>query len=540
MEKQKGRLDKPSMFISLFLLATLVIATIAAPVATTQFLDDARIEAVDVLGFYFLIEVLFCLGFNLWLAFSKYGSIKMGKEKPDYSMFSWIAMMFCAAMGTSILYWSAIEWVYYLQWPPFGYAAMSADAMEISVAYSFFHWGFSAWSVYAVGAVTLAYRYYLRKKPDLTLQAACEGALGNRIYGKLGTVINVVFIFGILGGLTITYGTGIPMLSNNLANLIGTPENFTAYALMIVVVTVTFATSTFIGLAKGMQFISRITTWCCVALCAAFLVLVCPSFILDNFVQSLGIIFDKFITMSTYLDPIRGSGFPQGWTCFYWAWWICLAPWMWVFIAKVSKGRSIKAIVATVTLSGSIGSFIFFGTISSYGINRYLAGALNVIEIMADRGANQVISEVSLSLPGGKIVLALWLLTGFCLLVTTMDSAAYSLAAAVTRGLKPTEDPPKQLRLCWAILLSVSPLCLMYAGQFIEGGVPLGGLQAVLILTGIPVSVTVFLAMYSIWKWLREDFGHKTRDEIVREFMDPEKLAELDAKRAADIPVAGD
>ena len=240
-----------------------------------------------MLGFYFMIQLLVCLVFNLWLAFSKYEAIKMGKEKPDYSMFSWVAMMFCAAMGTSILYWSAVEWVYYLQWPPFGYAAISPEALEVSVAYSFFHWGFSAWSVYAVGAVTLAYRYYLRKKPDLTLQAACEGALCNKIFGKLGTLINIIFIFCILGGLTITYGTGVPMLANNRSNLIGTLENFPVYAIIIVVVTITFATSTFIGLAKGMQFISRITIWCCVAPCAAFLLFVCPEFVMDNFVHSI-------------------------------------------------------------------------------------------------------------------------------------------------------------------------------------------------------------------------------------------------------------
>ncbi|MEG2657839.1 MAG: BCCT family transporter [Clostridiales bacterium] len=535
MNTDKNQLKKPvdkiSVIISFILLGILVALTIWSPTKTTNGLVIAKNWSVQVLGFYFILLVMACVIYNLYLACSKYGAIKMSKAKPQYSTFSWISMVFCAAMGTSILYWSAIEWVYYIQSPPMGLAPLSPDAAEISVAYSFFHWGIPAWSVYAVGVIPLAYRYYVRKKDDLSLQVVCEGVLGDRVFGPLGKVINIVFIFGILGGLTISYGTGIPMLANNLANIIGTSESFVVYAILILIVTITFASSTFIGLQKGMQKLSKSTVYLSLGLVALFLLLVSPLFIIENTVQSLGIMASKFVEMSTYLDPIRESGFPQDWTCFYWAWWIGLAPWMWIFIAKISRGRSIRSIIAAVVAAGSAGSFIFFGSISNYGLSTYVKGTLDIMGIMEQSGANQTISQIVLSLPAGTPILALWFLTGFLLLVTTMDSASYTLAAAATKGLSSNQDPSKNLRLFWAIMLSVAPLCLLYAGQFIEGGVPLGGLQAMLILTAIPISVTVIFAMISCYKWLREDYGHKTRQEIIDEYKTDDEIAAIKLKR---------
>ena len=513
-----GRIDTFSIVTSIVLLGFLAAATILMPVSTTNTLIDMRNSVVDGLGFYFLLLVFACVIFNAYMAFSKYGAIRMGYEEPEYTIFAWISMIFSAAIGYSLLYWSAIEWIYYIQAPPFGMDPLSADAAEIAVAYSFFHWGIPAWSLTSVGVIPLAYRYYLRRKPGLTLQAICEGWLGDRMNGRSGKILNVLFIFSILGGLTISYGTGVPMLANNLANVLGTSESFGVHAGMIGIITAAFGFSTFVGLKRGLQLVAKGATIASLILCGWFLVSVCPGFILDNFVQSLGIVTDRFIPMSTSLDPIRNEGFPQAWTCFYFAWWITLSPWMWIFVAKISRGRSIRSVVATVTMAGTVGSMLFFGTISSYGLNRYLTGALNAVEIMNEKGPNQVISEVVLSLPLGKVVLLLWILTAFSRMVTTMDSAAYSLGASSTYDLRAEEDPVRYLRLFWAVMLSVCPLCLMYAGQFMDGGVPLAGLQAILVILAIPISVTMIAAMHSSLKWVRTDYKNWSRQEIEAEF----------------------
>ncbi|MDR0519407.1 MAG: BCCT family transporter [Clostridiales Family XIII bacterium] len=553
----KLRIDKLAVIIAIVLLGLLVALTIGFPQQVPEALDSARASVLRVVGFYLMLIVIVALIFNIYLAFSKYGAIKMSKEKPEYSVFSWIAMIFCAAMGTSILYWSAIEWVMYAIWTPFTMEAAAPEGMaeaamrttagyditEMAVGYSFFHWGIPAWSIYAVGVVPLAYRYYVRKKEDLSLQVGCEGVLGDRVNGWLGRVINIIFIFGILGGLVISYGTGVPMLANNLRNIFGGPEameGFMAYAILVGVITVTFATSTYMGLKKGMQQVSRFTTWGSILLCVLFLVLVSPLFIVNNFVQSIGVMISQFVPMSFYLDPIHSTGFPQDWTCFYWAWWIGLAPWMWIFIAKISRGRTIRSIILTTTLAGTAGSLVFFGTISNYGLGQYVQGGFNAVQSYIDGGyvVNPVISDLVLSLPGGNIILIIWFLVAFFLLVTTMDSASYTLAAASTLGMKASDDPSKNTRLFWAVMLCVAPLSLMYSGSKIaeaSGGIipsiQLGGLQAMLIFTALPVSVLMFFVMKSGMKWLKEDYGFKTKDEIIREYMDDEDLAKYKAQR---------
>lgn len=532
MEQKKG-FDVPTIVVSMILLGTMLTMTIISPVKTTAALVSAKNWICDALGVYFMLLAIVCLGACAWFAFSKYGEIRMGKEKPEYSTFSWAAMTFCAAMGSSVLYWAAIEWVYYLEAPPMNLEPFSQAATEHLLAFNMFHWGFLMWGFYSIGTAVLAYRYYVRKKPGLTLQDCCEGVLGNKVYGPLGTVINIIFVISILGGLTISYGTGIPMLANNLSNFTGIEEGFITNVALVIAVTVFFSVSTSRGLKKGMKIISDNTSKLCFIICGLFFFLGYPRFALENTLQSTGIMLNKFIMMATGLDTVGQSGFPQAWTVFFWAWSICLAPWMWVFIAKISKGRSMKSLVLMVIAAGSCGSWLFFTTISNYGIKAYLEGAFDVFAAMAKSGANQVTSELCLSLPFGKGILIFWFVSGFLLLATTMDSASFTLAASTSKGLKIGEDPKKSLRLLWAVLLSIAPFSLIYAGQFIEGGVPLGGLQALLIICAIPISVTLIMTIISGVKWVTADYAHKTREEIRNEF----KLEE-DEEVAADTVTA--
>ncbi len=523
--KEKKGFDIPTIVVSMVLLGTMLTVTILKPVEATAFLVDAKNAACDIFGSYFMLMGIICLGACMWFAFSKYGEIRMGKEKPEYSTFSWGAMTFCAAMGSSVLYWAAVEWAYYIQSPPLNMEPFSREAIEHLLPYNMFHWGLVMWAIYAIGTAVLAYRYYVRGKAGLTLQDCCEGVLGDKAYGPLGTVINIIFVLAILGGLTISYGTGIPMLANNLANFTGINEGFLTNVLLTVAITIFFSVSTSRGLQKGMKVISGSTSWLCFIICGLFLFLGHTRFAIENTLQSTGILIDKFPLMLTGLDTVGESGFPQEWTVFFWAWSICLAPWMWVFIAKISRGRTMRALVLMVIAAGTGGSLLFFTTISNYGIKSYLEGTIDIISAMADKGVNQIISDLCLSLPLGVGVLIFWFVSGFLLLATTMDSASYTLAASTSKGLLVGEDPKKSLRLLWAVLLSIAPFSLLYAGQFIEGGVPLGGLQALLILCALPISITLIMTIISGVKWVTQDYAHLTREQIRSEFAFAEEAA---------------
>lgn len=534
---KKYQFDYVTMVISIVLLALLVGLTIAIPDIVVNNLVVVRDFIIYNIGSFFIVFVGALLIYNIWLAGSKYGSVRLGKVKPQYSTFGWVAMIFCAAMGTSILFWSAIEWAYYITWlHPFGMTA--EETAELSVAYSFFHWGIPAWSVYAAGVVPIAYRYYIRRKEGLTIQGGCEGVLGDKVNGPWGTVINIIFIFGILGGLTISYGTGIPMLANLSHVIIGTPENFVSFFILVILITAAFTWSACSGIGKGILVLSKLCIYICLALVAYVLIFGHFIFEVENTVQSFGLSFQHFFEMMFYLDPTRSSGgFPQEWTVFYWAWWLGLAPVMWIFIAKCSAGRSIRSVILTVILAGSVGSFLFFGTISNYGLGEILLNGYH-FETMGSNGTfldtfyntgNEygLISDILLTLPLGKGVLVAWFIAGFILLVTTMDSSAYSMAAACTKGLGTWDDPPKRLRVLWALMLSVCPLCLLWAQS------SLAGLKAVLIITSIPVAILVLLCVLSCTRWIREDFGCMSRQEIEEYFMLDEEKEKYLAKRKA-------
>lgn len=517
---KKYRMDYVAIFVSVAILAAIVVLTICSPDTFVNGLHSIRDVLIYNFGAYFIVFTVAMLAYNVYLAFSKYGAIRFGRRKPVYSTFGWIAMIFCAAMGCTILFWSAIEWAYYTVWiTPFGMNA--EETAELSVAYSFFHWGVPAWSIYSAGVVPIAYRYYVRQKPGLTLQNSCEGVLGDRVYGALGTVISIIFVFGVLGGYAISYGSGIPMLANIAHNLVGAPENILTDFILVVMVTALFLWSACSGIAKGIQVLSKLCVYMCLVICALFLILGHTGFEINNTVQSFGLMIQNFPRMLFYTDPTGASGgFPQEWSVFYWAWWLGLAPVMWIFIAKCSEGRSIRALIGTVIISGTAATVLFFGTISNHGLGEILLGGFK----WASLGSNGtfldtfyntfnefgMISDVIKTLPGWHFVLLIWFVTAFFLFVTTMDSASYTMAAACTKGLDVGDDPGKVYRILFACLLSVTPLCLLVAGS------PLTGFKAVLIITSVPISILIIFCLISCQKWLMEDYGHWTAEEIKR------------------------
>ena len=244
-----------------------------------------------------------------------------------------------------------------------------------ALSYSFFHWGIPAWAVYAAGIVPIGYRYFVMNKPGLTIQGACEGLFGEkRVQGPLGTVINIIFIVGILGGLTITYGTGIPMLANFLHVVLGTPESFLMNFILILLLTALFTWSALSGIDKGILNLSRLCIIFCAVMLGMILILGNTGYIINVTTHSVGLQFQNFFSMLFNVGPGRtayGTNFAMDWTVFYWAWWLGLAPVMWIFIAKCSKGRTIRNIILTVIVSGFLADIVFFGIISGNGLSLY-------------------------------------------------------------------------------------------------------------------------------------------------------------------------
>ena len=527
------RFDLVTIVTSIILMAALVFGTIYFPGSVVNSLAAAKNWTIYNFGWIFIIIVAAITFYVFWLALSKYGNIRMGKCKPQYGLFGYAAMIFCAAMGSCMIFWPSVEWAQYIigtnVWP-FGWGV--EEMHENALAYSFFHWGIAAWAIYSAGIIPIGYRYYVMKKPGLTLQGGCEGVFGEkRVKGPLGTVINIIFIVGILGGLTITYGTGIPMLTNFLHVVLGTPETFMIDIIIILVLTVVFTWSACSGIDKGILNLSRLCIIFCAIMLGLILVLGDTGFIINVTTHSIGLQFDQFFAMMFNLGPGNteyGSNFAMEWTVFYWAWWLGLAPVMWIFIAKCSKGRTIRSIILTTILAGFLADILFFGIISGNGLSMYtnfdwstLGSGNTPLDAFYNTWDEFTFISATLeeTLPAARLIIAIWFIGTFILLVTTMDSSAYTMAAATQHNVGVNSDPVKRLRLFWACLLSISPLCILGAGAGTSS------CTAVVILTSIPVMILVVIAIIGSTKWILRDFGAMSRSQIISYFeTDEEKI----------------
>lgn len=493
------------MVIILALCVTLVMNPIGAGNAIAEF----KTSVVNVLSPFYLWLGLAVTLYCAYFTFSKYGSIRLGGTKPEYSTFSWIVMMFCAGMGSSMMYWAALEWVYYYSAPPMGAEPFSKLAGELSMVYGNFHWSITAWALFAVGAVPLAQRFYIRKQPGLSLTACVDGVIGEKASnGLAGKIIDIIFVFGILGGHATTLAFGVPMLCNNFSALTGIPVSFTLQVVMMLLVTLIFVVSSWVGIEKGLKNLSDYNAYLAIALAIFVLVAGPTMFEIKSITNSLGYMFQNFIHMSLWTDFVSNGGFPESWTSFYWAWWLGLGPWMWVFTVRISKGRTIRQMLLGMILCGSLGCWLYFGTVSSFGLFQQINGNVDLVNILATQGPDSAVTALVLSLPFGKIVLAIWFLVGIVFIATTMDSSSFTLATATTKNLKDGENPDRMFKMFWSFLLIAIPLSFMFAKA------SLTALQSLAVLTAVPIAILTIMSMVAGWKYAKEDFSDMTAKEI--------------------------
>ncbi|SFQ15621.1 BCCT family transporter [Salibacterium halotolerans] len=484
----------PSVIITVLLTLTLVMFQESAGPVLTNILNDLTYR-LDW-AFEFLTVGLFIL--LLWLVFGRFGKVKMGDpdDRPEFSRFSWGGMLFCASMGTSIMFWSIVEPLYYYTGPPFGIEGKSTKAAEWAVAYGLFHWGISAWALYALPAVVIAYSFFVRKDPSLKISSACRGILGKHADGWLGKVIDILVIWSMIGGLSTSLGLGVPMVSHVSAELLGIEPSLPLSIAIIVVWTIIFTASSYLGLYKGIRKLSDWNIYIAIAL-AVFVLITGPTlFILTYFTDSLGLMLNNFMRMSLYTDPINQGGFPQAWTVFYWAWFAATAPFIGLFVARISKGRTIREMITNILLWGSFGSFLYFAVFGGYAIDLELGNAGALTSVLAE-SEPQVIVEVLKSLPFSTFVMIFFTILGFIFLATSLDSATYVISGVATTDLQEGEEPARWQRLLWGIILSALAISLTIVGG-------LNVVQTSSVLVSVPVLIMYVLLAASLVKWLKE------------------------------------
>ena len=486
----------------------------------TMYPEQGKIAANSVLsmltntfGSTMQLFTVFVLGFLVILALSKYGDIRLGKEKPQYSTLSWVAMMFFCGNGAGTVYWAFLEWGYHFNAAPQlnGVAVSEAVNYELSMAYTFFDWGPSAWALLCVFVLPFAYHYYIKGDSELKFSVLCKYSLGEKaVRGVFGKVVDFLFIFAAVGSISITAGTSASTISATLADLIGINQSFTLTTMVLLGVALLYSASSFVGIEKGMRRISDSNVYLCMML-LGFIFIVGPTqYIIDSMVNSTGILAQEYLRMSLWTDPVARTGYPQGWTAFYLVYWLTFGPFTGLFVAKISKGRKIKEVIANMLISGPLGLFLFFGIIGGYQQSLKIKGIIDIPNMLATGQGENIATATLNSLPLSKIVMVVYLFVIVLFLATTLDAASFTLSSTVSKKLKATDEPNPFLKLIWCLVLVALPIAISFIGTDINT------IKSIVLSTGLPLVVILVIIYHGFLRELFADFGNMTRADIIK------------------------
>ena len=472
------------------------------PETANGYVTQAMDLVTSNLGWLFLLLGIGALFFCFWLAFGRFGNVKLGEpdEPPEYSDVHWVGMMFTAGVGAGLIAWGFAEPVFYLLTPPFGVEPLSNSAMEWAHMYPLFHWGIIPWAMYAIPAVPIAYMLYVKRVRYLRISVACEDALPTVGRETFKTAIDVAIMLGIIGGTATSLGLGVPLLSAFLTELTGIPDSNMMKLVVLVVWTLLFGASAYRGLKKGIKVLADINM-VLAGLATLFILLAGPTlFILSLSVNSFGLLINNFWSMSFWMDPIQKSGFPEAWTVFYWAWWFAFGAFIGLFFGRISRGRTIKQLVLGVICWGSLGTWSFLLIAGGYSIYLETSGALPVTQILQQQDMFVLAAKILTSLPSGKVVLTAFIVLSVVFYATTLDSAAYVLASVCSKNLRNDQEPPKVSRIVWAAALAV-----LTAGLIVTEG--LDAVKTSTVVSAVPLLPIYVLMCVSLIRWLQKDFG---------------------------------
>lgn len=477
-----------SIFIPVIVILILVCTLIVVFPENAAFVVNASLKFItyklDWLYLFIVFGIMLFLG---WLAFSKYGNIRFGDPNKQFSTLSWASMLFCASVGSSILYWGTIEWAYYFMSPPFGIEPYSNKAAEWAATYGLFHWGISAWSTYCLAGVVVGYSFYVKRDYIFRLSKTCQSVIGKgKSKAKWYKLIDIFVVIGLMAGVATSLGLGTPMISEGFHVLFGTKPTLFINIIIILIWGSIFGLSVYFGLEKGIKRLSDINIIIGAIIVAYVFINGKPFFVLSTFTNSIGLMFQNFIQMSFYTDPISQSGFPQDWTTFYWAWWIVYVPIVGLFIARISEGKTIRQIIIGTIMIGSAGCWIFFAVFGNYAMSLELDGILKVTEILSNQGAPVAIMEILKTLPFSSILIFFFIVLAFISLATSFDSVAYMLASIATKDTGSYIEPSRLHRVFWAFAITILPIALLFLGG-------LKTLQISSVVGSLPLTVIIII-----------------------------------------------
>ena len=482
------------LYVSIAILLLLVIFGATIPNTLERFTATMQVFISTAFGWYYLIVVTIITIVCLYFLISPVGRLKLGKpdDKPEFSRPTWFAMLFSAGMGIGLVFWGTAEPIsHYAVSSPTGKVGTDQAIID-ALRYTFFHWGIHAWAIYGIIALVLAYFHFRHGEKSL-ISATLRPIFGDRVDGVLGKVIDIFAVLATVVGVATTLGFGAVQINGGLSYLFGIPVGIIAQFVIITVVTILFMISASTGLKRGIKILSNVNMILAVLLFLIMFIVGPTLFILNIFTHTIGTYIQNLAAMSFRIAPLDQDlrGWIDGWTIFYWAWWIAWSPFVGIFIARVSKGRTIREFVLGVLFVPSIVGFLWFSTFGGSAIMLEHEGIAPISSFAVEEALFSTFSQYPLGFLAS--IIAMILIGTF--FITSADSGTYVLGMMTTNG---SLSPGTRIKLTWGIMLSLTSLVLLYSGG-------LQALQNTMIVAALPFSVIMALMAFSLMKSLHKE-----------------------------------
>ncbi|WP_265515859.1 BCCT family transporter [Nitratireductor luteus] len=493
----------PVFFVSAVLIVTFVILSLIFRETAGEVMGGLRVWLTSTFDWVFMIAANLFVIFCLVVAVSPYGKVRLGGKDAvaEYSYAGWFAMLFAAGMGIGLMFFGVLEPMYHFNNPPLGVAPPLVDgelvegavaqAREMGMAATIFHWGLHPWAIYALLALSLALASYNKGLP-LSVRSAFYPIFGERIRGWIGHVIDIMAVFATLFGLATSLGFGASQALAGLNELYGVPNTDTMKVLLILGITAIALVSVVAGLEAGVKRLSEINMVLAILLLLFVIILGPTMAIITGFFSNTWYYVKDLPALSNWIGR-EDTAFMHGWTTFYWAWWISWSPFVGMFIARVSKGRTVREFITCVLIIPTLVSILWMTTFGGTALNQFLAeGYTGVQQTVVDYVPELSLFAMLADLPLAGLTSLIGIILVIIFFVTSSDSGSLVIDT-ITAGGK--IDAPVAQRVFWAIFEGLVAIVLLLGGG-------LAALQAGSIATGFPFAILLVLMLYATWKAL--------------------------------------
>ncbi|WP_295878366.1 BCCT family transporter [uncultured Thiohalocapsa sp.] len=507
-------------FVSSFVLIVFILLTLMFKDEAGAFFDGAMSLITGTMGwFLILVSNIFILA-AIYFAVSKFGHIRIGgvDAKPEFSTLGWYAMLLSAGMGIGLMFWSVGEPMYHYQTPsPMfnGIEAGTPEAAQAAMGVTYFHWGIHPWAIYAIVALGLAFFAFNRGLP-LTIRSVFYPLLGDKIYGFWGNLIDILSVLATLVGLATSLGLGVQQVNAGLDHLFGIGISTEAQVILIAVITGFATLSVFAGLDAGVKRLSQ-ANMITAAVFMLFLLVVGPTvYILSGFTQNLGFYLTILPEMSLWTETFRASNWQGSWTVFYWAWWISWSPFVGMFIARISKGRTVREFIFGVILIPTLLSFVWMSVFGGTALNLQASGIADIAAAVNDDVAKAMFAMLD-NFPVAEVLSGIAIILVTIFFVTSSDSGSLVVDHLTSGGKL---DSPTTQRVFWAVMEGVVAAVLLIGGG-------LATLQTAAVSTGLPFALVLLVGVYALYIGLNQELYVETAvQKAVTDAEDEHKLHE--------------